>query len=162
MNTQPILFFGNRTWQGALDAIPAEQWDTPNVCGWWSVRQIAAHMGSFEALLADVLNMQLKSDIPTPTFNRRAQDGYDFNNEEVALRDTWSVEKIVEEYNQAHAQVMTLVEKIPAELWPQNGTIPWYGEKYSLNDFVVYAYYGHKREHAAQIHVFKDTLKGDG
>ena len=30
---------------------------------------------------------------------------------------------------------------------------------YSLDDFLVYSYYGHKGEHGAQINVFKDVLK---
>jgi hypothetical protein len=31
--------------------------------------------------------------------------------------------------------------------------------EYSLDDYIVYSSYGHKREHGAQINVFKDTLK---
>ena len=49
--------------------------------------------------------------------------------------------------------------RIPPDTWRQNGTLPWYGAEYSLDDFIVYTFYGHKREHTAQINVFKDTLK---
>ena len=30
------------------------------------------------------------------------------------------------------------------------------------DDFIVYSFYGHKREHMAQVNVFKDTLKQRG
>ena len=38
------------------------------------------------------------------------------------------------------------------------GTLPWDGEDYALDDFLVYGYYGHKREHSAQIAAFRDRL----
>ena len=44
----------------------------------------------------------------------------------------------------------------PAE--HQAGTLPWYGMAYSLDDVLVYMYYGHKREHSAQIAAFRDRL----
>jgi hypothetical protein len=44
---------------------------------------------------------------------------------------------------------------IPRRAWNKDG----YGLEYALDDFIVYAYYGHKREHTAQIAVFRDTLK---
>ena len=40
----------------------------------------------------------------------------------------------------------------------QAGLIDWYGAEYDLEDFLIYSYYGHKREHSAQIEVFKDLL----
>jgi hypothetical protein len=33
-----------------------------------------------------------------------------------------------------------------------------YGKEYALDDFVVYMYYGHKREHGAQVAGFHDRL----
>ena len=38
------------------------------------------------------------------------------------------------------------------------GTLPWYGNRYSLDDFIVYTFYGHKREHGAQIGVYRDKI----
>lgn len=51
---------------------------------------------------------------------------------------------------------MALVAQIPAETARLTGTLPWYGAEYALDDFVVYTFYGHKREHSAQIAVFRD------
>jgi len=51
-----------------------------------------------------------------------------------------------------------MVAQLSSEMLCQNGTLPWYGEVYALDDFLVYAYYGHKREHSAQIAAFRDRL----
>ncbi len=51
-----------------------------------------------------------------------------------------------------------MVAQLSSETLRQNGTLPWYGEGYALDDFLVYAYYGHKREHSAQIAAFRDRL----
>jgi hypothetical protein len=53
---------------------------------------------------------------------------------------------------------MQLSAGVPANLLRQPGTLPWYGPEYALDDFLVYSFYGHKREHTAQIAVFADTL----
>lgn len=37
--------------------------------------------------------------------------------------------------------------------------MPWYGDAYALDDLIVYMYYGHKREHNAQIAAFRDRFK---
>jgi hypothetical protein len=54
---------------------------------------------------------------------------------------------------------MELAGRLPAESYHQTGLIPWYGAEYDLDDFLVYTYYGHKREHGAQIAVFRDQIK---
>jgi hypothetical protein len=55
---------------------------------------------------------------------------------------------------------MGLITGISAEMRQRPGTLPWYGMEYALDDFIVYQYYGHKREHMAQVNVFKDFRKG--
>ena len=50
---------------------------------------------------------------------------------------------------------MNLLDDIPIEELREVGTIPWYGLEYSLDDLIVYMFYGHKREHSAEIAVFR-------
>ena len=59
-------------------------------------------------------------------------------------------------------RVTPLLARIPAETLRRPGTIPRYGEGYSLEDLEVYQYYGHKREHRAQVDVFRDRLADPG
>ena len=58
-----------------------------------------------------------------------------------------------------HARTMALIADIPAEVLRQPGTIPWYGDEYALDDLIVYQYYGHKREHMAQVDKFRDEFR---
>jgi hypothetical protein len=61
-----------------------------------------------------------------------------------------------------YEETLRLVQRIDAETLRRPGTLPWYGDAYALDDYIVYQYYGHKREHTAQINVFKDALKAAG
>ena len=82
-----------------------------------------------------------------------------FSDDEVAARADRSPAEIVAEYDAAHARTMSLIGDIAPEVIAKPGTMPWYGDAYALDDLIVYRYYGHKREHMAQIEVFKDNQK---
>jgi hypothetical protein len=82
----------------------------------------------------------------------------EFNDEQVDLRSGWSMEQVLEEYRAAHQQVLAASAQIAPEAWHQAGILPWYGEEYDLEDFIIYTYYGHKREHCGQIAVFRDRF----
>jgi hypothetical protein len=63
---------------------------------------------------------------------------------------------VLAELNQAHDETLRLAGRIAPERRRQAGTLPWYGPDYGIDDLIVYQYYGHKREHAAQVDVFRD------
>ena len=158
MNVQDILKYGNITVLNSLDGLDEKYWEQGGVCGVWSVKEILAHLISFEHILKDVLGSILGEDEVLTLDPYRDQGDEDFNDVEVGKRKDMSVSDIVEEYTAAQAIVAELAAKIPADKYRENGTIPWYGEEYCLDDFIVYTNYAHKREHVAQINVFKDTL----
>ncbi len=157
MNAVDVMRYGHGTVLGTLDGVPATEWTTPGVCGVWSVKDIVAHLASYELVLVEVLTA-LGDGGPTPLLDRFRDLGSGFNDAEVAARQGWSADEVLAEYSAAHEQTMTLIERIPEEARSRPGTLPWYGDEYALDDFIVYAYYGHKREHCAQIAVFKDRL----
>ncbi|GAC1356035.1 MAG: hypothetical protein NVSMB38_37140 [Ktedonobacteraceae bacterium] len=76
----------------------------------------------------------------------------------MSSRKKKTINEVLGEYNDTHAQVMSVVAQLSSETLRQTGTLPWYGEVYALDDFLIYAYYGHKREHSAQISAFRDRL----
>lgn len=157
MNTIDILKNGHTTVTAAVDGLPAEAWDEPGVCGVWSTKDLIAHLASFEHLLVDVLN-SLSNDSPTPTLDHFLSGPERFNDAEVNKRRDKTVEEVLAEYNDAHAQTVRLLAKIPAERSRQKGLLPWYGPEYDLEDLIAYSVYGHKREHCAQIDLFRDRL----
>jgi hypothetical protein len=87
------------------------------------------------------------------------ENPYAWNDEEAALRQRRTRKQVLAEYNAGHMRNMELIAHIDPEQCREAGLTPWYyGPEYSLDDFLVYSYYGHKREHGAQINVFKDAL----
>ena len=55
---------------------------------------------------------------------------------------------------------MALAGQISEETFQQNGTMPWYGDDYDQDDFIVFTNYAHKREHCAEIDHFQDQFAG--
>lgn len=161
MNAADVLKYGHLTVLNAVDGLPASEWETPGVCGGWSMKQIIAHLASFEQMLAELLTTFLGGG-PTPTLSRFIEmDGDEWNAAEVGRRQGQTLDESLAEYNGWQAQVMSLITQIPPERLRQTGTLPWYGMEYDLEDFLVYTYYGHKREHSAHIGCFRDQPRPD-
>ncbi|HLH60590.1 MAG TPA: DinB family protein [Ktedonobacteraceae bacterium] len=157
MNAKDILKYGQPAVLATLEGFPESAWETPGACGFWSVKDIIAHLASYEQVLVDIL-AGFVSRQPAPSLDRFIELGSQFNDTEVERRKTRTMREVLDEFNDAHAQVMSLIGKIAPETLRQPGTLPWYGLDYSLDDVIVYMYYGHKREHSAQIAAFRDRL----
>ena len=158
MNVHDILKYGDKTFLSSIDKFPDAEYETEGACGWWSVKDIAAHITSYEELLRDVLVL-FTGGGDTPIMNRMRELRGKFNDSEVRARRDASMEAVLDSHKTAHARVIELAAKIPAEKFRENGTIPWYGPDYCLDDFIVYTNYAHKREHAGQIDVFGDRYR---
>jgi hypothetical protein len=160
MNASDILKYGDSFFKGAMDGVPDSEMDTPNVCGVWSVREIVAHLTSFEPLLNEILTEFIDPGcIPTPLRDLVMADQMRFNDQQVAMRQGRKLKELLDEYEAGHQRNMELITRAPEAKMRDSAAIPWYyGGGYSMDDFLVYTYYGHKREHGAQIGVFKDRL----
>ena len=156
VNLTDILKYGHQTVLKTVDGLPEKEWQREGVCGVWSVKDIIAHLTSFEHALVDVLNGFLGGG-PTPYLDAYRTD-QQFNDAQVAKRKTKSPADVLKEYQGTQAKTMELAARIPPEKRREDGTLPWYGAEYSLDDFVVYTFYGHKREHCAQIALFRKRL----
>jgi len=157
MNAHDILMYGDRTLRAGLDAVPMNWWTQAGVCGGWSVKDILAHLTSYELCQAEALAGFVQPG-PTPTLDLLREQGSEFNQRQVDARKDLSPQDVLRAYEDAHARLMEAVSSMPEALLSKVGTIPWYGESYSLDDMLVYNNYGHKREHVAQINVYKDSL----
>lgn len=160
MNGVDILQYGHETVKTAVANLPESDWLTPGVCGHWSVKEIVAHLASYEQLLIEVLTTLVSENLPaTPTLDRLLLDEMQFNDDEVAQRQEMTAQEVWAEYERGHETAVSLLSQIPHEGRRLNGTLPWYGNVYDLEDFLVYTYYGHKREHAAQIDIFHSAIR---
>jgi hypothetical protein len=158
MNASDILKYGHLTVHQSVEGLTDSEWTQRDVCGWWSCKDILAHLASFEQVLIEVL-ASFTDGAPMPTVERMGRDPQAFNDTEVAARESWSASAVVAEYDALYARTLALIADIPAEVLRQPGTIPWYGDEYALDDLIVYQYYGHKREHMAQVDKFKDEFR---
>ncbi len=156
MNSLDVLKNGHLFFVKSLDVVPCEHVYDQGACGWWSVKDLVAHITSFELMLAEIFE-DLTVRRPTPLVDEFNASPQGFNDNEVGRRKEFTYERALEEYHQAYERVMK-ASNLPAEAWRTNGILPWYGKEYDLGDFIAYSYYGHKREHGGQIQVFRDRL----
>lgn len=162
MNAEDVLMYANKTVQEQVEDLPDEEWDTQGVCGRWSVRDIIAHLTSFELLFVDAASNILDKGASIPTLERYVElGGEKFNQEQVAKRQNLKPHETMAEYSETQAKVRELVKQTPIEMRRKTGILPWYGEEYDLEDLIAYTNYGHKREHCAQIAVFMEALKSE-
>jgi uncharacterized damage-inducible protein DinB len=160
VNAPDILKYGHQTVLDAVSGLDEDTWMTPNLLGVWSIKDIVAHLASFEQVLVEVLR-SFSEDVPTPTLDR-FRSSSTFNDDEVTARQGRTASEVLHEYQQAALQVMELIGTVPEEARRRAGTLPWYGAGYSLDDLIVYAYYAHKREHCAQIKLLRKQLVKSG
>ncbi|NTU85583.1 MAG: hypothetical protein HGA45_40550 [Chloroflexales bacterium] len=152
MNAQDIVRYGHRTVMQTLEDVHEEWWDLGGACGVWSIKNIIAHLASYEHTLVDLLRCFVSGDALAYV----SPMSREFNDAEVTRRQHLTPAATLDEYCQACDQSLRLIQQIPPELCRQTGTLPWYGAEYALDDLIVYMFYGHKREHSAQIAAFID------
>lgn len=158
MNALEVMKYGHQTVLSSVDGLPEEAWETPGVVGRWSTKNIIAHLASFERVLLEVLTSFLDKSQPTPMLEQFTTLP-NFNDEQVGARQSQSYKDTLDDYCFLHDKVMIVARQLPAETFQQAGLIPWYGSEYALDDLIVYMIYGHKREHCAQIGLFRRRLE---
>jgi hypothetical protein len=163
MHAADMMFYGHETVKAAVDGLAAADWTIPGVCGIWSVKDIITHLASDEAILVEVLQTQLDPATPAPLLDAKlagyaafGPDGY--NVREVDSRANLMVDQVWQEYEGAYHQVSELLSQFAPDDLRRTGQLPWYGAEYDLEDYLVYGYYAHKREHMAQVNLFRDHL----
>ena len=161
MNPIDVLKYGHQHVLRTLKGLPQREWDTGGVCGVWSVKDIIGHLAAYEHMLTEVLVPFSGVASEHKIMSQIGEIGIAaFNDMQADARKQQSPAAALAEYNDVTNYILEqVVPKIAPTLWSQVGTLPWYGADYSLDDYIVYTFYGHKREHCAQIEVFKDSLK---
>ena len=156
MNATDVLRYGQLTLLGTLEGLDDDARDRPGACGDWSVKDIFAHLASYELVLIDILGVEAGERFDTPHLDHFVSVGPAFNDAEVAARANAGLADVLTELGEAHGETLRLVAAISPERLREPGTLPWYGAEYAIDDLIVYQYCGHKREHAAQVEAFRD------
>src|SRR5579859_3995450 len=98
MNATDILKYGQQTVHQAIDGFPEASWETPGACGVWSVKDILAHLASYEEVLVDILSTFVGKHA-TPYLDKFTGLGGQFNDTEVEIRRGRTVKEILDEFN---------------------------------------------------------------
>jgi hypothetical protein len=147
MNAIDVLTYGQKAILATIGRYRPDDWDRIAL-GVWTAKDLLGHLGAFEVRFADVL----ASFVGAPTASDlMSADPRTFNDDQAAIRKDWTIERVTQEFLDAHERVMTHAAAITPERWREVGTIPWYGAEYSLDDLLVYQMYAHKREHDPQL-----------
>jgi hypothetical protein len=147
MNAIDVLTYGQKAILATIGRYRPDDWDRIAL-GVWTAKDLLGPLGAFEARFADVL----ASFVGAPTASDlMSADPRTFNDDQAAIRKDWTIERVTQEFLDAHERVMTHAAAITPERWREVGTIPWYGAEYSLDDLLVYQMYAHKREHDPQL-----------
>jgi uncharacterized damage-inducible protein DinB len=136
-----------------LEDLPETAWDIPGVSGDWSVKDIIAHLASYEQVLIDALNT-FSGAKPTASLQAFINDPTSFDTAQVEARKYHTAQQVEDEYQELQIQSSSLLAGIPSEISQQPGTIPWSGTGQSLADFIQ-TLYEHTRKHCAQITDFR-------
>lgn len=158
MDPLGMLRYGQQRVVDVVKDMPDQAWDTPGVCGFWSTKQIIGHLIGWEYYLEEFLAPFAGKPIPTPHIDdyKRLDEGA-YNDKYGTSAASRTPTDLMDEFNTAYQRVMALASLISNETWHRHDSLPW-SDKNDLEDFIVYGYYGHKYEHAAQIGVFRDKL----
>ncbi|MBI4080540.1 MAG: DinB family protein [Candidatus Levybacteria bacterium] len=157
MNAHDIMMYGQKTFLKSLEKFPKKLLTIPGVSGKWSGKDVVAHIAAYEGFLVEALTGFIDGKSPDVQAMRKDYDKW--NEGLVAKRSKHSFEELVAELKNHHEHAVSLISKIPNAKLRKVGMIPWYGKEYSLEDMFVYLYYGHKREHAAQLDLFPSLHK---
>src|SRR6266849_10432107 len=121
----------------AVDHLHELEWEKPGACGEWTVKEILAHLTSYELALIDGLNTFLGHE-PTPYISGFMKNIQEFNAQEVEKRRYKMAQHVLDEYNDAQLQTGSLLAQIPTERIQQTGIVPGYDKNRSLNDVIKF------------------------
>ena len=157
MNPQDVLRYADRTFRRAIDALEPGDWRRV-VAGVWTPKDVVGHVSAIHLLSVSAL-AGFAGEEASPAAQGLADD-VDFNMRQAALRAPWPVEQVLTEYAAADSELRRLAKGVDKATWRRVGTIPWYGDEYSLEDLIVYRVYGHVREHATHLGLAIDLRTG--
>jgi hypothetical protein len=141
----------------SVEGLPILGWHIPGVYGGWSVKDSFAHFTSCEYVLLDVM-ASVMGETRTPALDRWLTNREQYDSLGVARRQNKMVQAVLDEYNDVHLETINQLIRVPDDKLRQNGTLPWYGDEYDLEQFIAYVFYHHKRDLSDHIAAFRDRM----
>jgi uncharacterized damage-inducible protein DinB len=153
------LRYAHQTLLNSVTGLADADWDTSGVCGFWSVRQVIGHIIAWDAYFCEFIAPFAGIDAPTPhmdDFRTFGEDDDLFNDKYGTAAADKSKEELLQSLEAVYQRMVALCQQISGETWHRLNVLHWQPES-DLEDYLLYAVYGHHYEHAAQIVVFRDA-----
>lgn len=141
----------------SVENLEPVEWDIPNVCGPWTVKDIMAHLTFYQHVLADALHSLLGKE-PTPSLSKWLSTNQDeLNQAEVEAQGGKTAQQVMQDLDETQAQVLSLLKQIPTDVLDQKGRLADFGQAWTertLNDLIL-GIARHTRKHCEQIQAFR-------
>jgi hypothetical protein len=150
MRTLDLIERGHQLVLSAVEGLSAADADVPGACGRWSIREIVAHLASYEALTVEVL-AHLDSDATGRLVTGWLDDRAAFNHFQLNRLGAHSLDRLLASYRAHHEVVLNDYLRIPDARLRRTRGLAWYGAHRPVYAFLIDIAYKHKRAHALQI-----------
>ncbi len=102
-----------------IQQITPEQAEKPDILGYWSAKQILAHLIGWQSKAIEVIEgVRDNVEVETPT------DDDAFNAIEVAKREGESWDELKQEFEQTYRELVALVELLPDDIY-EHPNVGW-------------------------------------
>ena len=137
-----------------LDDLNEVEWDIPGVDGDWSVKDIVAHLTSYEHLLLEILQAFAGQASDKTYSTARSQGQEQFNASQVEQHKYNTAQQVMDEYQDVQTQTSSLLAQLPADIVMKPETIPLRGKMVSMEQSIT-GFVNHTRTHCDQIRAFR-------
>jgi uncharacterized damage-inducible protein DinB len=131
----------------ALDGLTEEEATRSGLNTQWSVKDALAHIVAWELHGADIIGEIQAGTWKPQRLNKELIDN--FNAQAVEVRRDFTMREVSDEFNAAHARMLSLIEKLPDEIEESSPT-------YKFIEGVTFKHMSH---HAAQIEQWRQKLQ---
>lgn len=139
----------------AISGLTPEQMRIPGAVGYWSVKDVLAHIVAWESEMVTALNQIQLGRVPKIIY---IDDIDEWNEEQYHINASRSLEAIMEDFSGVHKMLIRMLEDFDEQALTDNRRYTWMeGEPlfYLLEENV----YLHQREHAEEIREWRRELK---
>lgn len=150
MRTLDLIEKGHQLVLSAVEGLSATDAEVPGACGRWSIREIVAHLASYEALAVEVLT-HLDSESSGRLVTGWLDDRAAFNHFQTNRLSDHSLDRLIASYSANYEVLVNEYLRIPDARLRRTRGLAWYGTHRPVYAFLVDIAYKHKRTHALQI-----------
>jgi uncharacterized damage-inducible protein DinB len=157
MNRQQSIQFFNDNHKKlveVLNRLKKTQMDEDIILGKWTVKDIIAHISAWNLEITKAINSILNDEKPWFVDEEELNET-EFNKRETQKRKSWSLEKIMEEWQNSFEKLVRRIENLSSSEWEHQADFVWKNTTIpvSIESLLGYTYKGegHEGGHAKQI-----------